>query len=107
MAGCTRSTRQRSSEKLQNVIIWAGVGDKAGFNLVVSILDILLLGGKELAGLPESGAAVTAEVALCVKLNLQSFQVVNIDGTEGYYCTVPGCDPHGSGRSRQDRLQQV
>ena len=80
--------------------------DKAGFNLVVSILDILLLGRKELAGLPKSGAAVTAEVALCVKLNLQSFEVVKINGTAGY-STVPVCGPHGSGRSRQDRLQQV
>jgi len=52
------------------VWIWpAALAVHAREVLVVSILDILLLGRKELAGLPKSGAAVTAEVALCVKLN--------------------------------------
>ena len=42
--------------------------------LVVGILDILLLCRKELTGLSKSGSAITAEVTLCVKLNLQCFE---------------------------------
>ena len=44
--------------------------------LVVNILDILLFGRKELTGLPKPGSAITSEVALCVKLNLQSIEAV-------------------------------